>query len=58
MDQFATICRESSFFNLGELDDPMYYKNQPISLKFISSICQLPSFGEFNELNTKNHHNF
>jgi hypothetical protein len=58
MDRLAPTCIQSSFFDLGELDDPMYYKNQSFSLKFIHSICQLPSFGEFNELSAKHHHHF
>ena len=35
-----------SFFNLSELDDADFYKNQTFSLKFINSIKQIPSFGE------------
>ena len=58
MDRLAPTCIQPSFFDLGELDDPTYYKNQSFSLKFIHSICQLPSFGEFNELSVKHHHHF
>lgn len=47
------VCVKSSFFDLGELEDPLYYKNQSFSLKFIHSICQLPSFNDFNELGPK-----
>lgn len=46
---------KSSFFDLGELDDPHYYKNQSFSLKLIHSICQLPSFNDFNELGQRHH---
>ena len=47
---------QPSLLELDTIDDPCFFKNQAISLKFINSICHLPSLNDFTEITNKNLH--
>jgi hypothetical protein len=44
MENYGTFEGKASFFNFEELERNETYNNQAFSLKFISSIKQIPSF--------------
>lgn len=46
MKNYDSFLGRQSFFDLLELEDPDIYNNQAISLKYIHSIKQIPSFPE------------